>query len=424
MKNKENELKKEDEVKETEVEEPKNPEENNDEVKETEKMIKSLLDNKGDEIKENTKNEILEEVKTLIKDEREKAKKRAGIYNPKVQKEENRKALNRRFKKFASAICKGDTATLKEMNTGDSSYGGYAVDSELSAEIRHLVTEYGVARREMTTMQLSKNSYKANELVADVSTYWVSEGAIINSSQVQIGQNELSLKKLATIVTMTNELLEDEEIDLFGLIADRVSEGFAQKEDEAFFKGDGTSTYGSFTGLLESSNVNEVSMDSGDGSFADITADYLINMVDSTPKGALSNSKFYLHRSIMSYIRKLKDDNGQYIFQSPSQGGPATIWGYPVVEVEAMPASSDDATDTSFVLFGDLKKGCIFGYKGSIRAKRFDAGVVRNTDDDGTINLITEDREAMRWVERVGYVQAITSLNKPITKLTTASATV
>lgn len=419
------EIKKEDEVKEDEVkEQPEDGEEKEEDVEGTEKMIKTLLDNKGSEIKKNAKDEIMKEVKSLIKKEREKARKKAGIYNPKVQEKENRKALNRRFKKFARAVCSNDRATLKEMTAGNDSYGGYAVDSELDAEVRHLTTQYGVARSEMTTIQVEKGNYKANELVADVTTYWVDEGAEITTSDVQLGQKTLSLKKLATIVTMTTELLQDQEIDLFSLIAERVAEGFAQKEDEAFFNGDGTSSYGSFTGLLNSSNVNEVTMDSGDGSFADIDADYLINMVDQTPQGAHANGKFYMHRSIMSYIRKLKDNDGQYIYQRPSQGGPATIWGYPLVLVEAMPSSDDDAVDTSFVLFGDLKKGCLFGYKGNIRAKRFSAGLVRNSADNGNLNLITEDREAMRWIERVGYVEAITSLKKPITKLTTASATV
>jgi len=390
--------------------------------KEVEGVFKNLLDKHGDSVKEELKEELSEEVEKLINEEVERKEKNAGIYNEKVQKEEARKAKNKSFKKFCKAIMGGDTATLKDMSTADDSspYAGYAVDSELSAEIRHLTTEYGVARREMTTLQLSKNSYKANELVTDVSTYWVSEGATINSSQITLGQNTLELKKLATIVTMTSELLQDQEVDLFGFVADRVAQGFAQKEDEAFFNGDGTSTYGSFTGLLESSNVNEVTMTGT--SFSDVDADDLIDMQDSTPQGAQAGAKYYLNRTILSQIRKLKDDQGNYIYQRPGGDMPGTIWDKPYVLVEAMPSMSDSAADTSFVLFGDLKKGTILGYKGGIRAERFNAGVVRNTSDDGDVNLITSDREAMRFIERVGYIEAITSLDVPITKLTTAAS--
>jgi hypothetical protein len=83
-----------------------------------------------------------------------------------------------------------------------------------------------------------------------------------------------------------------------------------------------------------------------------------------------------------------------------------------------MPTKTDTDADTSFVLFGDLKKACILGYKGAITAKRFDAGIFRNVAGNADINLITTDREAIRWTERVGYIIVLPSA---ITKLTTGS---
>ena len=421
----EKEIKKE-EVEEEETEETEEKEET-EETEETsekaiEKNFKKLLDANTEGVKKAVKEELSIEVKKIIAEEVERKQKKAGIYNEAVQKEELRKEKNDLLKKFCQAILMNDVAVLKEMSTDSSGtpYAGYTVDSELSAEIRYLTTEYGVARREMQTIQLSKNSYKANELVTDLATYWVDEGGSIKSTQIVLGQDTLELKKLATVVSMTSELLEDEEVDLFSVVAQRVAEGFAQKEDEAFFKGDGTSTYGSFTGLLVSTSTNEVTMAAT--TFASIDADDLIDMQDSTPSAANQNGKYYMHRTILTYIRKLKDSDNNYIYQQPSGQLPGLIWNKPYVLVEAMPSKTDTADDTSFVLYGDLKKGCLFGYKGGIKAKRFDAGVVRNVADSGDINLITTDREAMRFIERVGYVQVITTINIPVTRLTTASA--
>jgi len=421
MNKKEKEIKK-DETKEEEENTEEEEDEEEEDSEEVEKSFKKLLDTYGEGAKGEIKEELKAEVEKIVKSEVEKKKARAGIYNEKVQKETVRKEKNESLRKFCKAVLEEDRVTLKEMTTDDedSPYAGYAVDSELSAEIRHLTTEYGVARREMTTHQLTKNSYKANELVTDVSAFWTDEGSQIDSSQVVLGQNTLELKKLASIVTLTAELLEEEEIDLFSFIAGRVAEQFVKKEDEAFFIGDGSLTYGEFTGLLESENVNEVIIDGT--SFGDVDADDLIDMQDSTPQGAQSNAKYFMDRTILSTIRKLTDDNGQYIYQRPSGGLPATIWDKPFVLVEAMPSISDSAKSTSFILYGDLKKGCIMGYKGAIRAQRFNAGVVRSVDDNGDINLITSDREAMRFIERVGYMEVITSLNVPITKLTTAAS--
>jgi len=391
-------------------EEEKEDDEEDEVVGKMEKMISKAA--------ENLEEKTVDALKKQVAEIKRQMEKKVGVYNQDIQKNEKRKNLNTKIKGLLSAIVNNDTATLKEMTTSESSpSAGYTIDSELSAEIRHLMTDYGVARRESMTLQLSKGSYKANSLTTDVSVYWVDEGAKIKSTQPVLGQDELTLKKMGAIATLTSELLEDEEIDLFSFVASRVAEGLAEAEDEAFFNGDGTATYGSFTGLLENSDVNEVEITGTD--FSDVGAEDLIDMVDATPQGALGNAKYYLHRTIMSYVRKLKATDGQYIYQAPSQSGPATIWGYPVVLVEAMPAKGDSAAETSFVLFGDLKKATILGYKGGIQAKRFDAGTVRNVADNADINLITTDREAIRWTERFGFIVVIPSA---VTKLTTAAS--
>jgi len=361
---------------------------------------------------------IKADVKEFLKEQKELMSKGVGIYHPAVQ--EKRKLMSDRLREMTKALLTGDEARMKEMTTDatGSPYAGYTVDSELSAEIRHLMTEYGVARREMTSLPLTKGSYKANNLATDITTYWVDQAATIRSSQIVLGQEELTLEKLGVIVTLTRELLEDGEIDLFSFIGSRVAEAFAKAEDEAFFKGDGTSTYGGFTGLLNAADVNEVVMTGT--TFASIDYDDLVDMQDETPSGALANAKYYMHRTIRSYIRKLKDENGQYIYSPATSNGPQTIDSYPLVLVEAMPSKDDTAVDTSFVLFGDLRKACIQGYKSSgLEAMRFNSGVVRNVADGADVNLITTDREAIRFTERTGYVRVIPAA---VTKLTTASA--
>lgn len=364
-------------------------------------------------------NKSVEAMKSDIEKFIEKSQKSQAAVEPSIA--EKRAKMNTWLRSFSNALLTNDTASAKELTTDSSGspFGGYVVDSELSAEIRHLVTQYGVARREFFATQLSKNSYEANALATDVSVSWVDEGSNIPSTQVVLNQEELKLKKLGAIVTLTRELLEDEEIDLFSFIATRVAEGFAKAEDDAFFNGDGSSTYGSFTGLLANTDITDVDMASGDTTFADMDADDLYDLIDELPEGAHANAKFYMNRTIMGIVRKLKDTTGEYIYQRPSETGPATVWGYPVVMVEVMPGTGDSAAETSFVLFGDLRKAAILGFRGGIGADRFNAGVVRNVADDGDINLITSDREAIRWVERVGY---ITILPSAVVRLTTAAS--
>jgi len=369
--------------------------------------------------------EIKSDVQKWLKDQETLREKKSGIYQPEVQ--DKRKNLNKYLREFLSAAMDNDVAAIQQLNgmtrkelTTDaegSPFGGYVIDSELSAEIRHLITEYGDARREATSLQLSKGSYRANTLATDINVYWVDEGAAIKSDQVVLAQDSLELKKLAVIATLTRELMEDSEVDLFSFIAGRVAEQFAKAEDAMFFVGDGGGDFGGFTGILNNNATNEVNMTGI--TFSSLTADDLLDMQDATPSGALANARYYMHRSIMNVVRKLKDENGMPIFQPLSVAGPATIWGRPVVLIESMPAITDSDEETAFVLFGDLKRSSIFGFKGAISADRFNAGVVRNVADNADINLITTDREAIRWVERVG---ALHIFPKAVTRLITGDA--
>lgn len=405
---------------------PEKEKEEDDVQEEVEKAIKGLF---GKE-----KKNILDEVQKILDEHKSKAERKVGAYSEESKKDEKRKIANKFLREGLMSVINGSETkefgkVKAEMTTDDTGtpFSGYITDEFLSAEIRHLQTEYGVAAREFTTVSFMQSSYKANNLATDVSVFWVDEAGSISSTQAVLGQKTLELKKLAAIVTLTRELLQEQEIDFISFLGSRVAEGFAKAEDEAFFIGDGTSTYGSFTGLLEDSDVNEVVQDAGDGSFNDITVEYLRSMQDETPQGALPNAKYYLNRTILSKIRNLREDAvtagdgaGAFIYKSPQGTEPANIDGYPIVLVEAMPKGSDDAVDTSYILFGDLRKATIRGVRGGITADRFNAGVVRNVADDGDLNLITTDREAVRWISQVGYIAIIPTA---VTKLTTASAT-
>jgi len=364
--------------------------------------------------------EMKSEVETWVKAQKELAKAGAGSQEDKIKEKHAR--YNTYLKGFTNAILSGDDAMAKEMTTDStgSPFAGYAVDSELSVEIRHLTSVYGVARREFFSTPLSKNSYEANALATDVTVAWVAEAAVIPSTQIVLSQQELKLKKLAAIVTLTRELIEDEEVDLFSFIATRVAEGFAQAEDRAFFMGTGgaDTANGGFTGITQNASVPVVRLT---GALSTITVEKVYEMQDVLPEGAHANAKYYGNRTVKSLVRLLKDGASQYIYNDPiNNSGFATLAGKPFVSVEVMTRAADvAATDGVALLLGDLRKSSILGYKNGLVADRFNAGTVRNVAADADINLITTDREAVRFVSRVG---AITILPTAVVVLKTVAA--
>lgn len=408
-------FKKKDEATEEVVEETTvSVEETTEEVSEENvaEEVKTLIDSARAEVIASVKSDI----EAIKKDQKELADKKVGLHA--TENKDAREALNSRTKEFFGALLANDTMKLKDMSEGTGSAGGFTVDTELDATIQHLLTDYGVARREMNFIQLSSNQIDLTNLAVDIDAYWTDEGAAKTSDDVQIGRVTLTLNKLATIVPMTDELIEDSEIDIVDFVTRRIAENISKKEDQAFFDGDGTAAFGGYTGVLQTAGVNNVDMDATNTAFTDITADDLINMQDATPQGAQAGAKYYMNRTIMSQVRKLQDTTGQYIYQSPSESGPATIWGKPVVLVEAMPAVAASAISTAFVLYGDLRKAATVGVRGGLRIKLSQDATVRNTADSADINLYVQDQTGLRVVERVGYVVVIATA---VTTLTTAA---
>lgn len=401
------------------------PEEGEEEEGSDDEIAKQITKTLREEASKEIKDRVAEEVKAWKEKHAESMEKKAGLFSPEVK--EARAKSNENVIGMMKALRTNDFKSLTALEGVNRKYlsgdtdadGGYTIDPLLMAEIAHLQTEYGVARREMRVIPMGKaRKVEINKLLTRPVVYWIGEGAQKKSSQFTIGQEDLELKKLAAIIPWTDELAEDTEIDVVDFISGLIAEELAQAEDEAFFNGDGTSTYGSFTGVLNLAGANVVTLTGTD--FDDMDADDLLAMQDATPQGALANGKYFMHRSVRSIIRKLKDNEGRYIYQEPGGSEPATLWNKPVVLVEAMPAAGDSAEDTPFVVFGDLKKAYYLGTKATgVKMDVATEATIRNVADDDDLHLFSQDMTAVRFVERIGGVGV---LENAVTVLKTAAA--
>lgn len=319
-------------------------------------------------------------------------------------------------REFIKALMVGDKARAKALTTNedgtdpspDDAAAGLLVPKELRTEVLRIAeAQYGLARRDMFYLPFSGpgNSRTVPALGTSVSVFWTDEKGKKRSTQPKFSIVTQTLKKLAAIVPMTEEILEDSAINLTQLIAQLFAEAVAKEEDLQFFAGTGSP----WTGVLNNSQVNQVT--EGDGAVPGDSnanlADDLLAMQDATPSGALNGAKYYLHRSWLSRIRKLKDSTGQYIYQAPANGQPGTIWNYPYETSDAFPSVGETTEGDPFILFGNLKQGAIFGDKQQLRVKLLDQATITDTDDEEVLNLAEQDMVAIRVVERVGYTIAL-----------------
>ena len=367
--------------------------------------VKALIAKEIAEAAEKLGTKAAEEVMSNFKTGLENARAKAAVTQ--VDKK-----INDVTRKFLKALRSKNYSEAKELSkkavstdvNGEEPWdadAGYLIPEELLAEVKRIQqTQYGLARRDMLNLPFSgsNSTRKIPNLSSSVILNWVEEGGKIMSSKPKFGVVTQTVKKLAGTVLLTNEIIEDSAIDLAGLIAKLFAEATQKEEDLQFFNGTGSP----WTGVLKNTSVNDINQASGDVN--QLTADDLLDMIDATPTGALAGAKFYMHRTILSVIRKLKDIQGQYIFQRPQDGLPGTIWDYPYETSDAFPAKSSVTTGTPYILFGNLKNTCVIGDKGGMRMMFLDQATL--TDDDGqtVVNLAEQDMVATRLTERVGYV--------------------
>lgn len=304
-----------------------------------------------------SKDKDIEGLKQQVKDLEKRvvallaSQKEQGVDDPYAAFKSQEEAA--KFIEFAKAVFTGDVVQAKTMSEGVDSEGGYLVPEEFRATLIRLVETYGDARKVATVLPMGKDELRIPKLVSGVTVYWVNEGANITPSTPTFGRVNLVAKKLAALVPVTSELLEDSSISIANLLANLFAEAMAEEEDRVAFTGS-TSGGDPFDGVLYASGVNQVIM--AETSFDAINADYLLDLTSAVPSAAAKRGTFVLHRTVFDKVRKLKDSNGDYIWQKPSAAAPGTIWGYPYIVTDVMPGMADSGPNKPFVFFGDLRQ--------------------------------------------------------------------
>ena len=246
-----------------------------------------------------------------------------------------------------------DPSIVRELNSSTGVDGGYLIPVAYRSELLKIITSYGQYRSNARVVPMETDQVNFPALDGAMTVSWPAENTAIGQSQPTFLQVTLNAKTLAAMTHAPHGLLQGSSPALPGIILDVAGRAIAKEEDRVGFVGN-TGGGDTFDGLLYAANVNDVVMATGKTTFSQVTADNLLDMIDAVETGALAGAKFYLNRTILSVIKKLKDANGQYIWQAPNAGEPGSIWNYPYELIEMMPTVSQTAVSKPFILFGNL----------------------------------------------------------------------
>ena len=176
---------------------------------------------------------------------------------------------------------------------------------------------------------------------------WIDEEGAFTEGDDSFGQVSIGAYKLGTMIKVSEELLNDSVFDLESYISREFARRIGTKEEEAFFTGDGS---GKPLGILAATGGAETGVTAA--SATAVTADELMDLFYSLKSPYRRNAVWVLNDSTIKAVRKLKDGNGQYLWQpSLTAGTPDTILGRPVKTSAYMPAI---AAGAKTVAFGDF----------------------------------------------------------------------
>lgn len=236
---------------------------------------------------------------------------------------------------------------VNALQIGTDSEGGYLVPDEYERTLVEALEEENVFRQLAKVIRTSSGDRKIPVVATKGTASWIDEEGAYLESDDSFGQVSIGAYKVGTMIKVSEELLNDSVFDLEAYISREFARRIGAKEEEAFFTGDGS---GKPLGVLATTGGAETGVTAA--SATAITADELIDLFYSLKASYRRNAVWVLNDSTIKAIRKLKDNQGQYLWQpSLTAGAPDLLLGKPVRTSAYMPAIAADAKS---VAFGDF----------------------------------------------------------------------
>lgn len=242
---------------------------------------------------------------------------------------------------------------VASQNTGTPDKGGYLVPLQYETVLIQALDNFNIMRRLATVTSSGVDRQIPVEVDIGAAT-WIDEEAQFPESDITVGKTNMSAHKLGRIIKVSEELLQDAFFDVASYVADCFGRTFGRAEEQAFLLGNGT---GKPKGIVLDAQAGVTT-----AAATAVTADNVIDMYHALRRQYRNRATWLVSDAFVKAIRKLKDNDGQYLWQpSISANTPDTIMGRPVETSDDMAGLTASAVPA---VFGDMKYYRIMDRKG------------------------------------------------------------
>ena len=266
--------------------------------------------------------------------------------NPDGEEKKGR-ATDRYKKTFWNAMRRKNFYDVENaLQVGTDSEGGYLVPDEFEHTLVEALEEENFFRSIATVIQTSSGDRKIPVVATKGTASWIDEEGAYPESDDSFGQVSIGAYKVATMLKVSDELLNDSVFDLEAYISKEFGRRIGAKEEEAFFTGDGK---GKPTGIF---NAAGGASDGVTTAAAGITFDDVMDLFYAVKSPYRKKAVWVLNDTTVKALRKLKDNNGNYIWQPSVQAGqPDMILNRPYHTSAYVP---EVAAGAKVMAFGDF----------------------------------------------------------------------
>lgn len=328
----------------------------NDEIKKLETAVAEITADRQ------KAEQTVSELKAKL-DELEVASNRPG-----GQKGVGDKAVAEHKAAFEQFMRKGEEDGLsdleaKAMSIGTDADGGYAIPEELDRDISKLLVDLSPMRGLARVITVSGENYKKLFNTGGTGSGWVGETAARPETNTPtLTELTPSMGEIYANPAATQRSLDDVMFDVEAFLSAEVQEEFAVQEGAAFISGNGTNKpigilAGATAATADASRafgtIEHVATGvSGDFAASD-KGDIMYDLIYKMKSGHRGSASWVMNSTTTAQVRKLKDGQGNYLWQPSFQAGqPATLAGYGVTTDENMP---DIAADSLSIMFGNYR---------------------------------------------------------------------
>ena len=265
------------------------------------------------------------------------------------------------------------------------------IPEEISGEIIKDVARGSSIIRLSKAEDMKTDEKKVPVMTSGAGAYWVGEGERIKTSGAAWIYPKLTAKKLAVIIPVTKEKLNDTTIDVFSELQESIAEAFYKTIDAACIFGTNSPFETSLFGKIKSAG-NIIT----ESEKIDIDVSDLMSKVE---ENGFDVNGFTATIGLKGTLRKLRDNNGASLFIEGTNQ--KEFYSQPIEFVRNGAWDKEKAT-----IIGGEWKYSLFGLKQGIEFEILKEATLQNTlDSDGKpISLAEQDMIAIKATMRVAYL--------------------